>query len=85
MKKPVTHLICNAHLDPVWQWRWDEGAAEAITTFSIAVRLLKEFPTFVFNHDVVNAVAGPADWLSARPMRLPATPLAMRLPGNGRL
>jgi alpha-mannosidase len=51
MRKPVIHLICNAHLDPVWQWRWDEGAAEAITTFSIAARLLKEFPTFVFNHN----------------------------------
>lgn len=51
MRKPVLHLICNAHLDPVWQWRWDEGAAEALATFGIAVRLLKEFPTFVFNHN----------------------------------
>ncbi len=51
MKKPVIHLICNAHLDPVWQWRWDEGAAEAITTFGIAARLLREFPAFVFNHN----------------------------------
>jgi alpha-mannosidase len=51
MRKPVIHLICNAHLDPVWQWRWDEGAAEAIATFSIAARLLKEFPEFVFNHN----------------------------------
>jgi alpha-mannosidase len=51
MRKPVIHLICNAHLDPVWQWRWDEGAAETITTFGIAVRLLREFPTFVFNHN----------------------------------
>ena len=51
MRKPVIHLICNAHLDPVWQWRWDEGAAEAIATFGIAARLLREFPTFVFNHN----------------------------------
>jgi alpha-mannosidase len=51
MKKPVLHLICNAHLDPVWQWRWDEGAAEAIATFGVAARLLKEFPRFVFNHN----------------------------------
>ncbi|HTY58347.1 MAG TPA: alpha-mannosidase, partial [Bacteroidota bacterium] len=51
MKKPVIHLICNAHLDPVWQWRWDEGASEAITTFGIAARLLREFPAFVFNHN----------------------------------
>jgi len=51
MKPPTVHLICNAHLDPVWQWRWEEGAAEAVTTFGIAVRLLREFPAFVFNHN----------------------------------
>lgn len=51
MRKPVIHLICNAHLDPVWQWRWEEGASEAIATFGIAARLLREFPTFVFNHN----------------------------------
>ncbi len=51
MKKPVVHLICNAHLDPVWQWRWEEGAAEAVATFGIAARLLREFPDFVFNHN----------------------------------
>ena len=32
MKK--LHLICNAHLDPVWQWDWREGAAAAAATFS---------------------------------------------------
>ena len=26
-------LLCNAHLDPVWQWEWEEGAAEALSTF----------------------------------------------------
>jgi alpha-mannosidase len=51
MKKPVIHLICNAHIDPVWQWRWEEGAAEALATFGIAVRLLREFPALVFNHN----------------------------------
>ena len=51
MRKPILHLICNAHLDPVWQWRWEEGAAEAVTTFSIAARLLDEFPGFIFNHN----------------------------------
>jgi alpha-mannosidase len=51
MNRPVVHLICNAHLDPVWQWRWEEGAAEAIATFGIAARLLREFPDFIFNHN----------------------------------
>ncbi|MCC6396905.1 MAG: alpha-mannosidase [Bacteroidetes bacterium] len=51
MQKPTLHLICNAHLDPVWQWRWEEGASEAVTTFAIAARLLREYPEFVFTHN----------------------------------
>lgn len=35
------HLICNAHLDPVWQWEWEEGAAEALSTFRIAADFAK--------------------------------------------
>ena len=23
-------MVCNAHLDPVWLWNWQEGAAAAI-------------------------------------------------------
>ena len=42
MKKPKIHLICNAHLDPVWQWRWDEGCSEAISTFRNAVEIIHE-------------------------------------------
>lgn len=49
-KKPV-HLICNAHLDPVWLWRWEEGCAEALSTFRTASDLIDEFPGFVFNHN----------------------------------
>ncbi len=49
--KPHIHLICNAHLDPVWQWQWEEGAAEALSTFENAVKLLKEHNGLVFNHN----------------------------------
>ena len=45
------HLICNAHLDPMWQWNWEEGAAAAISTFRAAVRFCEEYDTFVFNHN----------------------------------
>jgi alpha-mannosidase len=51
MRKPTVHLICNAHLDPVWQWRWEEGCAEALATFGSAVQLLKSHPSFIFNHN----------------------------------
>ena len=45
------HLVCNAHLDPVWLWQWEEGAAEALSTFRIAADFCEEFDGFVFNHN----------------------------------
>ena len=45
------HLICNAHLDPVWQWEWEEGAAEALSTFRIAADFCDEYDNFVFCHN----------------------------------
>ena len=45
------HLLCNAHLDPVWQWQRSEGVAEAISTFRVAADFCEEFDGFVFNHN----------------------------------
>ena len=45
------HLICNAHLDPVWLWEWEEGAAEALSTFRTAADFCEAFDGFVFNHN----------------------------------
>ena len=50
MKKTI-HLICNAHLDPVWLWEWEEGAAEVISTFRTAADLCEADDGFVFNHN----------------------------------
>lgn len=50
-RRPAVHLICNAHLDPVWQWRWEEGASEAVSTFRVAASLLAEHPDLVFCHN----------------------------------
>ena len=47
------HLICNSHLDPVWLWEWEEGAAEAISTFRTAADFCKQYDGFVFNHNEV--------------------------------
>ena len=30
------YMVCNAHIDPVWLWKWEEGAAEALSTFHTA-------------------------------------------------
>lgn len=45
------HLVSNAHLDPVWLWEWEEGAAEAISTFRTAADLCEACDGFVFNHN----------------------------------
>jgi alpha-mannosidase len=45
------HLVCNAHLDPVWLWEWEEGAAEALSTFRVAAEFCEAEDGFVFNHN----------------------------------
>lgn len=47
MKK--LHLICNAHLDPIWQWTWDEGISSVFATFKSAADLADEFD-YIFCH-----------------------------------
>ena len=46
-----TYMFCNAHLDPVWLWRWESGMGEGISTFRSAANLIDEFPDFIFNHN----------------------------------
>lgn len=46
--KKQFYLVGNAHLDPVWQWRWQEGSAEAKATVRSALDRMKEFPDFKF-------------------------------------
>ena len=48
MKK--LHLICNAHIDPVWQWTFDEGISAAIATFKSACDLADEYD-YIFCHN----------------------------------
>jgi len=42
------HMIANAHLDPIWLWRWQEGCNEALQTFRSALDRMQETPGFVF-------------------------------------
>jgi len=50
MKK--LHLVCNAHLDPVWQWDWDEGVSATLATFYSAIDLAKDYD-YIFCHNEV--------------------------------
>ena len=45
------YLVSNAHLDPVWQWEWEEGAAAAVSTFRVAARFCRERDGYVFCHN----------------------------------
>ena len=44
----MLHMIGNAHIDPVWLWRWVDGSAEAISTCWAAIDRLDEGAGFVF-------------------------------------
>ncbi|MDO5435465.1 MAG: glycoside hydrolase family 38 C-terminal domain-containing protein [Clostridia bacterium] len=44
-------LLCNAHIDPVWQWDREEGIAVTLSTFRAAASFCEETDGFVFNHN----------------------------------
>ena len=50
MKLHSKKIFCvgNAHLDPVWMWRWQEGSSEAKATIRSALDRMKEYPDFKF-------------------------------------
>lgn len=47
-KKFTLHMIGNAHIDPVWLWKWDEGLITTRATFKSAIERIEEYPEFVF-------------------------------------
>ncbi len=47
------YLVCNAHLDPVWLWEWEEGVAATLSTFRTAADICEAYDAFVFNHNEV--------------------------------
>ena len=42
------YMIGNAHLDPVWLWRWQDGFSEILATYRSALDRLYEFPQTKF-------------------------------------
>ena len=66
-------LLCNAHLDPVWQWDVEEGLAAAVSTFRSAADFCEENEGFIFNHNealLYRAVEEAEPALFARIQRL---------------
>jgi alpha-mannosidase len=48
MKDKTLYMIGNAHIDPVWLWRWQEGFQEVKATFRSALDRMQEDEDFVF-------------------------------------
>jgi alpha-mannosidase len=65
-KKTTIHMIGQAHLDPVWLWRWTEGKAEALATSKSAVDRLQEYPDFHF----VRGESQVYEWIKEEDPRL---------------
>lgn len=51
--KKKIHLVCNAHIDPIWQWDWQEGVSATLSTFRSAVKLAKKYD-YIFCHNEAN-------------------------------
>lgn len=45
------HLICGSHIDPIWLWNLEDGAAEALSTFRIAAEFCEKNDDFIFCHN----------------------------------
>jgi alpha-mannosidase len=58
-KEKTLYMIGNAHIDPVWLWRWPEGFQEVKATFRSALERLKEYDDFVF----VSSSAAFFEWV----------------------
>jgi alpha-mannosidase len=61
MSTKTLHLVANAHLDPVWLWRWPEGCAEIRATCRAAADFLARDKTLRF----CRSSAGDLSWLLA--------------------
>lgn len=47
-KKQPLYMIGNAHIDPVWLWRFQDGLAEIKATFQSALDRIEQYDEFVF-------------------------------------
>jgi len=48
-KKLVIHCVGHAHIDMNWMWSWPETVSVTVDTVTTVLRLLDEFPAFVFS------------------------------------
>ncbi|HZD38704.1 MAG TPA: hypothetical protein VE664_08700, partial [Actinomycetes bacterium] len=56
-RRRVLHMIGNAHIDPVWLWRWPEGLEAVRATFRSVIERMREYPELRFTCDSVAQLA----------------------------
>ncbi|MDR1262738.1 MAG: alpha-mannosidase [Oscillospiraceae bacterium] len=59
LQEKTLYMIGNAHIDPVWLWRWQDGFSEIRATFRAALERMDETPGFIFT----SASASYYEWV----------------------
>lgn len=55
---PKVYLVGNAHLDPVWLWRFPDGLSEIKATFRSALDRIAEFQDLSSHPQLYPTTAG---------------------------
>ncbi len=48
MEQATLHLTGNSHIDAAWLWPWTETVDTVKNTFSTALQLMNEYPTYTY-------------------------------------
>lgn len=56
-KKYTVRCVGHAHIDMNWMWSWPETVAVANDTFSTVLKLMEEYPDFVFSQSQASIYA----------------------------
>ena len=60
MKQATLHLTGNSHIDAAWLWPWTETVDTVKNTFSTALQLMNEYPTYTYTQ----SAAAYNDWMA---------------------
>jgi len=60
MKQATLHLTGNSHIDAAWLWPWTETVQTVKNTFSTALQLMNEYPTYTYTQ----SAAVYNDWMA---------------------
>ena len=52
------HMVSHAHIDMDWRWGWEETVSVVVDTFYTMLRLLEEYPDFIYTKNYDEKYAG---------------------------